>query len=178
MVKKELGTGTEVVFADFEIEPLAAASIGQGHRAILKNGEVVAVKIQRPGMKKIIEVDLEIMLYLATLMERHIEAVAFYNPVKIVKEFARALEKKIDYTIEAASMEHMAGYYGEKADYYIPKVYHRFSTSRVLTMQFVDGIKISDIAALDAGGLDRQVITRKGPTFISGKYLSTVFFSR
>ena len=76
-------------------KPLASASIGQVHRAILKDGEAVAVKFQRPGIRKIIEIDLEIMLHLATLAEHHIEELALQRPVKIVDEFARMLEKEI-----------------------------------------------------------------------------------
>jgi len=171
VVQKELGTNPDEAFAEFEATPLASASIGQVHRAVLKEGETVAVKIQRPGMKKIIEVDLEIMLHLATLMERHIEEVAFYRPVKIVEEFARALEKEIDYTIEAASMERMASYYDDDPDVYIPRVYRQSTTSRVLVMEFVDGIKISDIDKLEAGGLDQKAITRKGADF----YLRQIF---
>ncbi len=171
VVQKELGASPDEAFASFEPEPLASASIGQVHRAVLESGESVAVKIQRPGMKKIIEVDLEIMLHLATLMERHIEEVAFYRPVKIVKEFARALEKEIDYTIEAASMERMADCYVDDPDVYIPKVYRKVTTARVLTMEFVDGIKISDISKLESRGLDQKAITRKGADF----YLSQIF---
>ena len=171
VVAKELGAGPEEVFKEFETEPFASASIGQVHRARLEDDEAVAVKIQRPGMKKIIEVDLEIMLHLATLMERHIEEVAFYRPVKIVEEFARALEKEIDYATEAASMERIAEHYVDDPDYYIPRVYRQFSTSRVLTMEFVGGTKISNTAELDASGLDKQAITRKGADF----YLSQIF---
>jgi ubiquinone biosynthesis protein len=171
VVEKELGVGPDEAFAEFESEPLASASIGQVHRAVLEGGDPVAVKIQRPGMKKIIEVDLEIMLHLATLMERHIEEFAFYRPVKIVEEFARALEKEIDYTLEAASMERVASYYVDDPDVYIPKVYRQATTSKVLVMEFVDGIKISDIDKLKGNGLNLKTITRKGADF----YLDQIF---
>lgn len=171
VVEKELGVGPDEAFAEFESEPLASASIGQVHRAVLEGGDTVAVKIQRPGMKKIIEVDLEIMLHLATLMERHIEEFAFYRPVKIVEEFARALEKEIDYTLEAANMERVASYYVDDPDVYIPKVYRQATTSKVLVMEFVDGIKISDIDKLKENGLDLKTITRKGADF----YLDQIF---
>ena len=85
------------MFDHIDVEPAASASIGQVHRARLKNGEEVAVKIQRPGIRAVIEVDLEIMLHLATLAERHVEELVLHKPVKIVEEFARTLEKEIDF---------------------------------------------------------------------------------
>jgi ubiquinone biosynthesis protein len=97
-----------MICSTLDPEPLASASIGQVHRARLKDGDDVAVKVQRPGIRKIVEVDLEIMLHLATLAERHIEELAHHRPVKIVEEFARSIEKEMDYTLEATSMERVA----------------------------------------------------------------------
>ena len=97
VVSSEFNMPPEELFDSLEEEPFASASIGQVHRAVLKDGEAVAVKFQRPGIQKIIEVDLEIMLHLATLAERHIEELSFHRPVKIVEEFAKTLEKEIDY---------------------------------------------------------------------------------
>ena len=85
IVSAEFGMPAEDLFDNLEEEPFASASIGQVHRAVLKDGEAVAVKFQRPGIQKIIEVDLEIMLHLATLAERHIEEFSFHRPVKIVE---------------------------------------------------------------------------------------------
>ncbi|MDJ0668985.1 MAG: AarF/UbiB family protein, partial [Desulfobacterales bacterium] len=143
IVTAELGAAPDEVFASFDRTPLASASIGQVHRATLPDGENVAVKVQRPGIKRIIEVDLEIMLHMATLMERHIEEIAFFRPVKIVEEFAKALEREIDYSFEAVNMERMAGQFLSDRTVYIPKVYRDFTTERVLTAEFIDGIKIS-----------------------------------
>jgi ubiquinone biosynthesis protein len=141
------------------------------HHAVTADGEKVAVKIQRPGIRKIIEVDLEILLHMATLMERHIEEMALYRPVKIVEEFARILEKELDYTIEAGSMERVASAYLDNQTVYIPKVYSELTSSRVLTMEYVQGIKISEVAELDAAGLDRAQITKRGAQF----YLKQIF---
>ncbi len=176
IVSQELGAAPDEVFATFDRTPLASASIGQVHRATLADGEKVAVKVQRPGIKRIIEVDLEIMLHLATLMENHIEEVAFFRPVKIVEEFAKALEREIDYTFEAVNMERMAGQFLSDRNVYIPKVYRDFTTERVLTAEFIDGIKISAIDDLDDAGLNRRRITRRGSRILLRQIFDFGFF--
>ncbi|MDJ0887166.1 MAG: AarF/ABC1/UbiB kinase family protein, partial [Desulfobacterales bacterium] len=176
IVSEELGAAPDEVFATFDRTPLASASIGQVHKATLADGDKVAVKVQRPGIKRIIEVDLEIMLHLANLMENHIEEIAFFRPVKIVEEFAKALEREIDYTFEAANMERMASQFLSERAVYIPKVYRRFTTERVLTAEFIDGIKISAIDALEEAGLDRRKITQRGSTILLRQIFDFGFF--
>ena len=171
IIERELGSPPEKLFDFIEKTPLASASIGQVYKARLKDGEDVAVKVQRPGIKKIIEVDLEIMFHLATLMEKHIEEMELYRPVKIVEEFARTIEREIDYNIEASNMERFAGEFLDDSTVYIPKVFRDTTTSRVLTMEFVDGIKVSEIDKLDKAGLDRKIIISRGADL----YLRQVF---
>ncbi|MCJ7541946.1 MAG: AarF/UbiB family protein [Desulfobacterales bacterium] len=170
-IESEFSKPLEELFVFFSETPVAAASIGQVHKARLKDGEMVAVKIQRPGIKKIIEIDLEIMLHLATLVERNIEEMARYRPVKIVEEFARTLEREIDYTIEASSMERFARHFLDDSNIYIPTVFRNMSTEHVLTMELMDGIKVSEIDRLEEAGLDRKKVTARGADF----YLKQVF---
>jgi ubiquinone biosynthesis protein len=176
IIESELGGATEDIFDFFEKTPLASASIGQVYRATLKDGEAVAVKVQRPGIKKIIEVDLEIMLHLATLMERHIEEMSLHQPVKIVEEFARTLEKEIDYTIEATNMERIARNFLNDLTIYVPKVFRDTTTESVLTTEFVDGIKVSEIDGLEKAGLDRKLITVRGADIVLKQILKHGFF--
>ena len=176
IIKKETGQTIEDLFDSFDSEPLASASIGQVHHARLKDGEDVAVKIQRPGIHKIVEVDLEIMLHLATLAERHIEELAFHRPVKIVEEFARSIEKEMDYTLEATSMERVARSFLQDETVYIPKVYREFTTDRVLTTEFVDGVKVSMLEILDENGYDRKLITRRGANILLTQIFGHGFF--
>jgi len=176
VVESEFGILPEELFDRLDEEPFASASIGQVHRAVLKNGEVVAVKFQRPGIRKIIEVDLEIMLHLATLAEHHIEELSLHRPVKIVEEFARTLEKEIDYKIEATSMDRIARHFLDDPHVYIPKVFREATTSRVLTTEFVEGIKISDIDRLEAAGLDRKVVTARGADMVLKQVFEHGFF--
>ena len=171
IIKVELGAAPEELFASIDKIPIASASIGQVYRAKLKDGEDVAVKVQRPGITKIIEVDLEIMFHLATLMEKHVEEMELYRPVKVVEEFTRTLEREIDYSIEATHMERFAREFLNDPTIYVPKVFQDTSTSRVLTMEFVDGIKISEISRLDDAGYDRKIITIRGADL----YLKQIF---
>jgi ubiquinone biosynthesis protein len=176
VVSAEFGMPPEDLFDTLEEEPFASASIGQVHRAVLKDGESVAVKFQRPGIQKIIEVDLEIMLHLATLAEHHIEELSFHRPVKIVEEFAKTLEKEIDYQNEATNMERVARYFLDDPHVYIPKVFRETTTTRVLTTEFIEGIKISGVEKLEAAGLDRGILTARGANLVLKQIFIQGFF--
>jgi len=176
IIESELGGPPEDIFDFFEKTPLASASIGQVYRATLKDGEAVAVKVQRPGIKKIIEVDLEIMLHLATLMEHHIEEMSLHQPVKIVEEFARTLEKEIDYNIEATNMERIARNFLNDLTIYVPKVFRDTTTESVLTTELVKGIKVSEIDRLEEAGLDRKLITVRGADIVLKQIIKHGFF--
>jgi ubiquinone biosynthesis protein len=166
----------EEIFQTFEEMPLAAASIGQVHRARLKDGEDVVVKVQRPGIGKTVEVDLEIMLHLASLMERHLEEAKIHRPTRIVDEFARTIEKEIDYAVEASYIERFARQFQGDMSVYVPKVFHEASTERVLTTEFIDGIKASEIDRIDEEGLDRKMICARGADLILKQIFDHGFF--
>ncbi len=176
IIESELGGPPESMFAHFDESPLAAASIGQVHRARLKDGEEVVVKVQRPGIRKIIEVDLEIMLHLASLMERHLEEFQLNRPARIVEEFARTLEKEIDYTIEASHIERFSRQFIDDATVYVPKVFRETTTERVLTMEYVEGVKASEIERIEKEGLDRKIITARGADLILKQVFDYGFF--
>jgi ubiquinone biosynthesis protein len=176
IIQRELGAPPSEVFDHIESEPAASASIGQVHRARLKNGEAVAVKVQRPGIRALIEVDLEIMLHLATLAERHVEELALHRPVKIVEEFARTLEKEIDFRIEAANIDRIAQGFLDDPTVYIPAVFREFSTACVLTIEYVDGVKISNIDQLDAAGYDRRLLCSRGAAVVLKQVFHHGFF--
>ena len=176
IVESEFGVSPEELFKSLNDTSLAAASIGQVHRAVLKDGEEVAVKFQRPGIQRIIEVDLEIMLHIATLAEQHIEEMSLLRPVKIVEEFARSLEKEIDYKIEATNMERTARQFIDTPFVYIPKVYREVTTSRILTSEFIEGIKISELDKIEAAGLDRKLIVARVAEIILTQIFDHGFF--
>ena len=176
IVESELGSPLENIFATFEETPLASASIGQVHRARYLDGEDVAVKVQRPGIRRLIDIDLEIMLHLATLAENHIEELSFHQPVTIVEEFAKTLERELDYTIEATNTERVSREFLQDTTVYIPKVYRETTTSRVLTTELVQGIKVSKLDLLDQEGYDRKMITYRGAHVCLSQIFDQGFF--
>jgi len=176
IVETELGRPLSQAYQSFDENPLASASIGQVHRARLITGEDVVVKIQRPGIQKIIDIDLEIILHIATLMEKHLEGWNTQRPTKIVEEFARTLEKELDYGMEAAHTEHFAMQFSQDDTIYVPKIYHEATTRRVLTMERIEGIKISDVHRLEEEGLDRRIIARSGFDLIMKQVFTYGFF--
>jgi ubiquinone biosynthesis protein len=166
IMKSETGRYPEDLFRHFEPNPVAAASIGQVHRAQLMENDQVVVKVQRPGIRKIIEVDLEIMFHLAGLMERHLEEAKLFRPSRILDEFANSLEKEIDYTLEASNIENFARQFMDDDTIYIPRIYRDLSTQRILTMEYVEGIKASDVEGLQRAGYDLHEIARRGANSI------------
>lgn len=176
IIERELGDRIESLFESINETPLASASIGQVHLAVLKDGDVVAVKIQRPRIRKIIEVDLEIMLHIASLMEKHIEEVSFHKPVHVIEEFTRTLERELDYSIEASNLERISAQFLRDRTVYIPKLYPDYSRSRVLTLEYIEGIKVSDVHRLNEAGLNRKKITARGADFIMKQVFEFGFF--
>jgi len=176
VIESELQRPLEDIFQKFDETPLAAASIGQVHRARLDDGEEVAVKVQRPDIRKIIEVDMEIILHIAMLMEKYVEGLDIHSPTQIVKEFARTLEKEIDYTIEASHMERFSWQFTNDMTIYVPKVYREATTSLVLTMEYIDGVKVSDVDISENEDLDRKEIARRGAELIMKQIFIHGFF--
>ncbi|MBW1971571.1 MAG: AarF/ABC1/UbiB kinase family protein [Deltaproteobacteria bacterium] len=176
IVETELESPIRKIFKDFEESPLAAASIGQVHRAKLIDGEEVVVKVQRPNIRRIVEVDLEIMLHLATLMERHLEGFELHQPTKIVEEFARAIEKELDYTIEASHLERFGNQFLGDPTIYVPKVYIDETTTRVLTMEYIDGIKSYELNQLKQKGFDLKEIASRGADLLMKQIFIYGFF--
>jgi ubiquinone biosynthesis protein len=161
-VERELGYPIETVFAHFNDEAMAAASIAQVHRGQLTGGEEVVFKIRRPGIVQVIETDLDILMGLAYLIEHHVPDGALYDPVGLVKEFRRTIHRELDFTREARTIDRFATNFADDESVHVPKVYWEHSGETVLTMEFVAGIKVSNLDQLEAEGHDLKVIANRG----------------
>jgi ubiquinone biosynthesis protein len=162
LIEQELNDPIEKLFAEFEMTPLAAASISQVHKAVLFDKSEVIVKVQRPNITRKIEIDLEIMLHIAMMAEKHIPDMKAFNLVSIVEEFDKAITQELDFTIEAAHIERFGSDFQKNRNIYVPKCYQEFSTKTILTMEFIDGIKISDIEELKNKGRSLVTIANNG----------------
>ena len=158
LVEAELGIRPEEIFAAFEPEPLAAASLAQVHQAKLWGGEEVVVKIQRPGVEQKIETDLEILRELAQFTERHSDWGKLYRPTEIVEEFAHTVHEELDFKNEGRNIEQFRRNFADDPSVYIPKVYWKYTSRRILILERLQGIKISNLDQLEASGLDRRTI--------------------
>ena len=144
IIEEEFQKPIESVFAGFEKEPIASASVGQVHRATLSDGKMVAVKVQRPHIDKIFEIDIQLFYHLASLLENHYPELKDYNFVQIIKEFEEYTKNELDYMCEARNIDIF--YNNFKNDQIkIPRVYWNHTTKRVLTMEFIEGRKITEI---------------------------------
>ncbi|MBI2942242.1 MAG: AarF/ABC1/UbiB kinase family protein [Chloroflexi bacterium] len=170
-VVAELGRPIEAIFATFEPTPLAAASIGQVHAATLLSGREVVVKVRRPDVVEEVEVDLDILQNLAAVASRRWEFASQYDLVGLAQEFAQTLRNELDYLHEGRSAERFAASFARDPAIHIPPVFWEQTTSRVLTLERIRGIKISDLAALDAAHIDRQRLAEQATRI----YLKMVF---
>ena len=174
--REELGRSPDEVFHYFDAEPLAAASIGQVHRARLDSGAEVVVKVQRPDIENVIAVDLEILAHLAGLMEQYLEEVQGHRPTAIVQEFARSLSREIDFAVELANVQRFARQFKNNAAIHVPLVYPELSTPRVLVMEYVLGIKASMAGQLREQGYDLPLIAERGATLVMEQIFVHGFF--
>ncbi len=175
VLEEELKAPLESRFSRFDPLPIAAASLAQVHKAEL-NGEPVAVKVQRPGIRKVIETDIDILLQIAGIAKRRLGDEAPFDPVGIVNEFAKSIYRELDFTGEANNMLRFARNFQNDPTIYVPKVYRELTTGRVLTMEFVDGIKISDVERFESLGLDRRTVALNGAKAVLKEVFEHGFF--
>ena len=154
-IVSELGQPIEKLFAEFDPAPLAAASIGQAHAATLWDGTAVVVKVRRPGVVEQVNEDLEILKELAATASRHWDFADQYDLIGLVEEFSQTLRSELDYIREGHSAERFASNFVTDSHIHIPRVFWDATTSRVLTLERIRGVKINDLAGLDQQGTDR-----------------------
>ncbi len=162
VVEGELKRPIEQAFAQFDVKPLASASIAQVHEARLHSGEKVVIKVQRPEIEKIIDTDVSLLAFLAGLLEKYIPESRVFSPKTIVSEFFRTLEFELDFVIEANNIQKISENMASIQEVVIPKVYKHLSTHKVLTLERLEGIRLNDLKGMDALGIDRKRIVHLG----------------
>lgn len=167
IIEEEFGERFDQVFDGFSEQPIAAASIGQVHHAILKTKEHVVVKIQRPNIESIINTDLEILAELARLAENRVSWVREYHIREMINEFSKALRTELDFNIEARNTEKMAKRLKGNPEIHVPNIYWDYTSKRVLTLEFFKGLKINDPSLSCSPEYDLKVV--------AGRYAHTIF---
>lgn len=155
VIREDLGQPLERLYREFNPVPMAAASIGQVHEAVLPNGRRVAVKVQRPGAPRQIEADLNLMYQAARLAKERVRALDFIDAQGLVDEFARSIRQELDYRLEGRNAETFRKNFAGHPHVVVPRVYWSYTRPRVLTLEYIDGTQLADLDTLDYG-LDQR----------------------
>jgi ubiquinone biosynthesis protein len=176
ILSEELGRPPAGVFASIDPEPVASASISQVHRATLPDGRKVALKIRRPGIDKVVQADLDILKNLSQLAERRLPFLAPYGPMAIAREFERSLRRELDLSIERRTMERCRTQLEREPYAHVPAVFPEFSTSRVLCMEFVEGVGVEDAEGLRHLGVEPKEVAARGARLLLTQIFRFGFF--
>jgi ubiquinone biosynthesis protein len=175
-IRNGLGVEIEDHFLSFSEAPIAAASISQVHRARLHSGEEVVVKVLRPGVEESVETDIDVLMGLALLAERHLPGSGIFDPMGLVKEFARTIRREMDLSREGHTIEKFRTNFSGETGLYFPRVFWEQTSRGVLTLEYIDGIKVSDKEALVEAGMNMRLIAARGADFFLRQVLGYGFF--
>jgi len=175
-LREDLGGEPEDVFARFDPVPLAAASIAQVHRAQLRDGTEVVVKIRRPGIADTIEADLRLLARIAAVAEAEIPNLKPYRPQQLVRELARSLKREVDLASECRNAERIATNLAPLPWIVVPRVHWQYTKERLNVQDFVGGVAGSDLAGLDVHGFDRKLLAQRGSQAVLKMIVQDGFF--
>lgn len=176
IIRRELNREIAECFASIDRQPIASASLAQVHRAVLHDGSTVVIKVQREGIKRIIEADIRIFKELAEMLMSNVPESRQFNPPGLVEEFAKTTMKELNFLNEARNMEIFAENFKDEKGIKVPKLYREYSTSRILTMEMINGIKISKIDELRRANVDTGLICRNGARLVLKMIFEDGFF--
>jgi len=162
IIETDLNGSIEQLFSQFSVQPLASASIAQVHRATLPSGEEVVIKVQRPDIEEIIEEDLKILAELAEIAEQNFPQIARFEPIELVKSLNKSMNRELNFLLEAYNINHFQHLFKAEPKIYVPKVFSKFSTRRVICLEYMEGTKIDNIPALIAQKEDLNELAEKG----------------
>jgi predicted unusual protein kinase regulating ubiquinone biosynthesis (AarF/ABC1/UbiB family) len=176
VIEQELGKPISVIFAEFNPTPLAAASLGQVHKARLHTGEDVVVKVQRPGLARLFNLDFEILHHLVRWLNRLLKGIRKFNLEAIYREFFELLYQEIDYIHEGKNADRFRQNFQDYHRVAVPQVYWQYTTSKILTLEYLPGIKIDNRPALEASQIDTKAVIQLGITCYLKQLLEDGFF--
>lgn len=177
VIEDELGKPVEQLFSVLERKATAAASLGQVHRATLAaNGKQVAVKIQRPHIEQLVGMDLSTLKFVIRVINRLVDTSGFIDLMAVYREFRRTVYEEIDYLTEASNAGRFREMFKDNPTIFIPQIYEEYSSRRVLVLEWVDGIKINDYAALDAAKVDRLEVANRTVSAYFHQFFEEGFF--
>ncbi|MFA6903899.1 MAG: AarF/UbiB family protein [Gallionellaceae bacterium] len=172
----DLGEQPEAIFSRVEEQSLAAASLAQVHRAWLADGTAVVLKVRRPSIKTTIEADLRLLARLAEIVEVEAQELRRYRPREIVRQFTLSLRRELDFATECRNAERIAGNFARFPEIVVPEIYWQWTCERLNVQAYIDGIPGTDLAAVDAAGLDRKTLARRGIHAVLKMILEDGFF--
>ena len=176
IIEEELKLPIDKLFSSFDRKPIASASLAQVHRAVTKEGDKVVVKVQRPKVKEVVYTDLSIMETIAGWIEREIREAREYEPLAKVKEIGGNLKSELNFTNEGRAVDQFRKNFKDDETILIPKVYWNLSTSKILTLEYIEHIKITDIELLEKAGISRRELIQRGVDFILKQVFEHGFF--
>lgn len=174
--QQEFGKSINDLFIEFDKEPVAAASLSQVHKAKLADGNIVAVKIQRPNVVEIIKTDISILFDIVKFIEKKIVNGYVYQPVEIVNEFSKTIKKELNFISEGRNIDKFRVNFKNSETVYIPKVYWELTSSKIITMEYIDGIKISSVVGKDDPRFDKKLISARGADMMLKQIFVDGFF--
>ena len=174
--REEFDKSPTELFSEIDPVPTASGSIAQVHRAVLEDGTKVAVKVQRPGIIPLIQTDLSILMEIAVLMEHHIPELNWISPVALVHHFSATISRETDFISELHAAEQFKRNFSNNPAMVIPRVYREFSSGKILVMDFIEGIKISNVEAISNSDLDRKILAKNGANSILQEIFEHQFF--
>ena len=173
---EDLGADPEAVFERLEEAPLAAASLAQTHRAWLADGSAVVLKVRRPGIRDTVEADLRLMARLAEIVEERAPDLRRYHPAEVVQQFSASLRRELDFAAEGRNAERIAANFAGHDEVVVPRVYWEWTSERLNVQECLQGIAGTDLAAVDAAGLDRAQLAATGAGIVLKMVLEDGFF--
>lgn len=176
IIEQEFNQPINKLFKRFDKVPMASASIAQVHKAVLKNGKIVAVKVQRPNIKEIIDADLDILFFIAKQIEKHLTKLRNFRPVDVVKEFALWTRREINFENEVKNALRLKEAMAINHNVKIPQIYSEYCSKKVLVLEFIDGAKIDDFSALEKFHINKKNIALTYFTSILQQALIAGFF--